>query len=428
MHTVAFKTLGCKLNQAETAMMIRDFTEQGYRVVRWDTGADVTVLNTCTVTGRSDSKCRQAIRHALRINPDTTMIVAGCYAQVSAPDIAEIPGVDYIVGICEKYNLPGLIAGPGKLKNPCIRVAPVSRLFCAEKHGPGLFADQTRAFLKIQSGCDNACAYCIVPVARGPSRSVPVEEVLRHAGMLVREGHREIVVTGVHIGQYGHGGLPVLLQRLTGIEGLKRIRLSSLDPDDVTDDLLDLIAGSDRICNHLHIPMQSGSDIILKAMNRKYGVRDLNRIVEKIAGRLVNFGLGTDIIAGFPGETDAMHRETMDFVASLPFSYLHVFPFSRRQGTRAADMKGQVAHTIIQNRINDLKELGRQKKKKFQEKYLNRDVTILTESRSTGKWMGGFSPEYLRVEIPRQSCPANELVTVHVTSSVSHAVRGHVCG
>ena len=430
MFTVSFRTFGCKLNQAETAMIVRDFKERGYTIVPPDKPADVFVINTCTVTERSDAKCRRAIQKVLRTNPDVTVIVVGCYSQVASNEIDQIQGVDYVFGNKEKFNIFEYFPGPGKLLQTKHFITPTKQLKRAVSQ-IGDYSGHTRAFLKIQDGCNYRCSYCIIPFSRGVSRSVPMEEVVDHAKILSEKGYQEIVLTGVHIGEYGkdmgkESLLPVLLQKLTELGGISRIRLSSLESEDITDRLLDTIEESEKICRHFHIPLQSGSDKILSAMNRRYTTKMFVEKIEKITDRFKNAGLGTDIIVGFPGETDSLFEETFSLVEKLPFTYLHVFPFSPRKGTRAYTMPNQIEPRIRIERAKKLRVLGAKKKENFVRRWSGKVVKVLLEGRNYKGWMKGVTSEYLRVEVPYKASLENQLVDVEIETSESSTAKGKV--
>jgi threonylcarbamoyladenosine tRNA methylthiotransferase MtaB len=419
MYTVSFFTFGCKLNQAETAILVEDFISRGYKVVPWGNGSDVSVVNTCTVTGRADAKCRQAIRRILYRFSDTTIVVIGCFSQINSNEISSIAGVDYIFGVQEKLRFFNHFPGPGKLTYPKICVTPVNTEKEDVTYKSGNYLDHTRAFLKIQTGCNNRCSYCIVPLARGPSRSVSFEDVIHQSRTLVNNGFKEIVLTGIHVGEYGkewegHSLLPKLLLRLVKIKNLERIRLTSLEPAHLTDELIDCVASNEKICNHFHISLQSGSDRILVTMNRSYTTDRFRRIVDNISMRINSFGLGTDIITGFPGETDKLFEETFQFVDQLPFTYFHVFPFSPRNGTKAALMSNQIEPRIRIERAKRLRTLSEQKKKMFMQQWLHQTVNVLFENRSFKGFMSGFSSEYFRVKIPYDELMINELIPVRI--------------
>ena len=412
-------------------MMAQDFLDHGYTLAGDSESGDVTVINTCTVTGRTDSKCRQAIRQAQRANPDTTVVVTGCYSQVSAAEIQEIPGVDYVIGVNDKLSLFDFFPGPGKRDYPEVQVSEIHNQREEKVHDSGDFRENTRAFLKIQSGCNRRCSYCIVPIARGPSRSLKETEVLAQAKRLIGQGFREIVLTGVHVGDFGKdrqlkSALPDLMIRLLTLSPGVRWRLSSLDPDDLDETLIHVVSDNDQICRHFHMALQSGSETILKAMNRRHTAVDFRKKMNRLTTSLKTVGLGTDIIVGFPGETETLFEETVDFVRSLPFSYFHVFPFSARQGTAAAAMDGQVPPRVRLERARFLRSIGTEKKRHFVESFFGKTVEILFESKQVKGRMGGFSSEYLRVEVPFQRELVNRIVPVHVEGIKGAVARGRV--
>ncbi len=430
MNRVSFVTFGCKLNQSETAGLVRDFQDHGYEVASNVNEADVVVINTCTVTARSDAKCRRAIRRISRLNPEATIIVAGCYAQVSWSDIATIKGVDYIVGSDDKFHIFDFFHGPEKLSEPKIVVSDLENVRNAVCKR-GSFLNQTRAFLKIQDGCSNRCSYCIVPLTRGPNRSVPLENVIREAKALSDSGYREIVLTGVHIGDYGkdiegRSLLVLLLKNLLKIRQIGRIRLSSLNVEDIDDDLLSVVSSTERICHHFHIPLQSGCDRILKAMNRKYSASDASRVIEKIARRFETIGLGTDIITGYPGETDSEFEQTYRFIKELPFSYLHVFPFSIRANTLAASAPDHVDPAVRTDRAERLRSLGKIKRMEFFKKHRTKEVDVLFENRNLGGYMKGLSSDYIRVKCRYMRKYINQIVKVKIVDVNSTEVVGRI--
>jgi threonylcarbamoyladenosine tRNA methylthiotransferase MtaB len=429
--TVAFRTLGCKLNQAETAILRGQFAEKSYRIVPWGERADVTVVNTCTVTARSDSKCRQAVSHALKVNPETTVIVVGCYSQVSAESVRRLPGVDFVFGTRDKFSLFDHFPGPGKRPSPLVSVSPVRSETGEPRFLAGAFGEQTRAFLEIQNGCSRSCAYCIVPLARGPGRSLEPGRILEQARILVGKGYREIVLTGTHIGDFGKesGGrsrLPELIGSLCGLAGMGRIRLSSLDPEDLDETLIESVRSNPNVCRHFHLSLQSGSDAVLKAMNRNSPAGAVRRKVERLASTLGPAGLGADVITGFPGETDALFEETRSFLTSLPFTYLHVFPFSVRAGTAAETLPEQVSPKVRMLRAEALRRLGQEKKKRFLGLWVGRTVQALMEGRNRDGRMGGLTSEYVRVEVPFDRALSNRLVQVRIEEAGEMGVRGRV--
>jgi threonylcarbamoyladenosine tRNA methylthiotransferase MtaB len=431
MKTVAFRTFGCKLNQAETASLVREFEERGYRVVPCDGNADVFVLNSCTVTARSDAKCRQAIRHVLRKNPRTTVIVTGCYSQVASEEVRRIPGVDYVVGTQEKLRLFDHFEGPGKRRHARVSVSSVLGSADAVSR-EGNYEDRTRAFLKIQDGCDHGCAYCIVPLARGSSRSVALDVILDQTQSLIDRKFKEIVLTGVHIGKYGHdleagSSLATLLLRMLRLDGVGRIRLSSLDPEEIDEGLLECIAAdSEKICRHFHVPLQSGCDAVLSRMRRRYTADEYRAKIDTIVTRFGDVGLGTDVIVGFPGETEEFFEETYRFIEELPFTYLHVFPYSRRKGTEADLFEDQVEPRVRMERAKTLRGLAKKKKEECSVKWGGRVVQVLFEGREDGEWMAGFSGEYFRVQVPYAEGLKNRILSVRIEGKGPSVLRGSI--
>ncbi|MBN1547590.1 MAG: tRNA (N(6)-L-threonylcarbamoyladenosine(37)-C(2))-methylthiotransferase MtaB [Syntrophaceae bacterium] len=431
MPNVIFKTLGCKLNQAETAILTHGFLEHGYEVVHCDEIADVAVINTCTVTGRSDAKCRQAIRSVLRQNPKITVIVTGCYSQVATSEIEAIPGVDYVLGVPDKLSLFDHFPGPGKRAFPLVQVSAQGADGKGLPDRSGDYREQTRAFLPVQTGCDRSCSYCIVPATRGPSRSLNNTDVLQQAEQLIQTGYKEIVLTGVHVGDFGKdrsgfSELPALLNQLVRLDSSVRFRLSSLDPDDLNETLIETIAAHPQICRHLHMAMQSGSDLILRAMNRRHSTSELREKVDHVIKALGPIGLGTDIIVGFPGETDALFLETVAFVQSMPFSYFHVFPYSSRKGTAAAEMKDQIPSKVRIERAKELRNVGEKMKGEFMTSLVSKELSVLFESKKTQNRMSGFSSEYVRVDVPFDPAPVNQIVPVRILRSGKTALIGEI--
>jgi threonylcarbamoyladenosine tRNA methylthiotransferase MtaB len=404
--TVAIATLGCKLNQYDTTELQALLEAAGFHVVPFDTPAQVYVVNTCTVTARADHSGRQAVRRAISRNPDAVVVVTGCYAQTNPDALAAIRGVDLILGTQDKYALPGLLAEARKRARPLVRVgdvfgaapAPVVPL---RRFAPGY----TRAFVKVQDGCQHRCSFCIVPFARGGSRSRAVEAVVEQVEALVAAGYREVVLTGVDLGHYGWDlapriSLAALGRRVLEVPGLRRLRLSSVLPAYFGEELIELVAGDRRVCRHLHVPLQSGSDRVLRAMRRPYNVRLYRALVERLAGAVPDLGLGTDVITGFPGETDGDFAETEALVAALPFTYLHVFSYSDRRGTEAARLAGpRVRPEVIRRRTSRLRRLGATKQAAFRRAQVGRVVDVLVlehRDRETGRLLG-LTDNYLEV-------------------------------
>jgi threonylcarbamoyladenosine tRNA methylthiotransferase MtaB len=434
MKTVAFHTIGCKLNQHETNDIERQFASRGWRPIAFGEAADVVVVNTCTVTAQSDSRCRAALRKARRESPGATVIATGCLAQAQPGAIAGMPEVDLVLGNREKERLFDHLDDDGQ---------PRTGRVAAAAHAPGTkpaftlvtaFAGHTRAFVKIQDGCDAGCAYCIVPQARGPNRSLPLDAVLAQATKLVAAGYREMVLTGVHLGAWGRDLAPPqtlsgLLTRLIAIPGLERLRLSSVEPTEFTPQLLELLAASPAICPHLHIPLQSGSAAVLRSMRRPYSPDLFARIVERLALTLPDPGLGADVIAGFPGEREVDFEESVGLIRSLPLTYLHVFPFSPRPGTPAAAMDHQVPAAERDRRAGVLRELGREKASAFRERHVGRTVRALIQGQP-GRKRGtthGLTGNYLTVFVRATEKEVGHFRNVRVTRHEGGKLHGELC-
>lgn len=364
---VAFTTLGCKVNQFETEVMEGLFKQQGYSVVGFDEIADVYVINTCSVTHLGERKSRQLIRRAGRLNPEATVAVTGCYAQVSPDEVAAIEGVDVIIGTQDRRRIVELVEEAARTRTA---INAVGDIMAAQRFEDiPLFAapGRTRAFLKIQEGCTNFCTYCIIPYARGPLRSRPLASIAAEAQKLVAAGFREIVLTGIHLGAYGRDAgdgldLADAARAVLAVKGLGRLRLSSLESVEVSEDIISLMRQDGRLCPHLHLPLQSGDDSVLRAMNRHYSTARYRELVRDIQGRVPDIAISTDIIVGFPGETPAMFANTLAFVEAMEFARIHVFPYSRRKGTPAAAYAEQVPEAEKKARAAALQELAEDRK------------------------------------------------------------------
>ncbi len=403
--TIAFGTLGCKVNQFESETLLAMLEERGYRPVPFGAGADITIINTCTVTHRADFDSRRMVRKALRNNPDSFIIVTGCYSQVSPETFARMEGVRYLLGNREKHQIPDLLPLMEKGRLPSIQVGDIRDEKTFHEIPVYRFHRHTRAFLKIQDGCNSRCSYCIVPHARGPSRSLPPERVMEALRVLKEKDFKEVVLTGIHIGSYGWDlqppvSLEGLLRRVEVEESSHRIRLSSIEPLDFSPGLLSILSQSEKVCPHLHIPIQSGDDEILKRMSRNYGRSFLSDLILKLHERTPGISIGADVIVGFPRETDENFENSHRLIDSLPISYLHVFPFSRRKGTSGAQLPGQVDVKKIKQRANRMRELGRRKRQIFYHRFLGEELDVLVEDRrergGSGRWRG-FSKNYISV-------------------------------
>ncbi len=431
MQRVAITTLGCKINQFESAAMAENLGKEGFRLVPFEDEADIYVINTCTVTAKTDAESRRLIRRAGRRNPQARVVVTGCYAQVAFEELREMAGVDLVLGNVEKKGLAGLLREAAD--GPRVLVSDIS----LEKRSEGLvmesFAEHTRAFLQVQNGCDAFCSYCIVPYARGRSRSVPPDEVLAGIKTFAAKGFREVVLTGIHLGAYGLDLAPPesLLSLLAAADERRlvpRLRVGSVEPTEVSDDLIRFLAQSETVCRHLHIPLQSGSDTVLARMNRKYTASLFREVTEKLTAAMPDISIGCDIIAGFPGETEEESSETLRFVESLPVAYLHVFPFSPRPGTPAADMPGHVPSGVIRERAAALRRVSDRKKRAFYQRSLGEELPVLVQERSPDGFLKGLSRTYVPVSFSGDASLVNSEVTVRVTEVARESVRGERVG
>jgi threonylcarbamoyladenosine tRNA methylthiotransferase MtaB len=428
MKRVALHTLGCKLNAAETATIGRQFRERGFQVVDIDEPADVCVINTCSVTERADRECRQIVRRALRHSPNAYVAVVGCYSQLQPHEIAAIEGVDLILGAKEKFNLFQHTNDFRKTPRPKIAVAPIQDSGTFVGASSVDVSDRTRAFLKIQDGCDYQCSFCTIPLARGESRSVSVYEIVRQAEEIVRLGYHEIVLTGVNVGDYGRklgANLLSLLRELVKLPGLQRIRISSIEPNLLTDELLDFWLAEERLCKHFHIPLQSGTDDILKQMRRRYRTEWYANRVERIKSVYPEACIGADVIAGFPGETNELFECTYRFLNELPVSYLHVFPYSERPNTQAALLPNHIEPRVKYERSERLRILSLKKRRVFYESFVGKIVNVLFESESEGV-QTGLTGEYVRVNVRAHRNLTKSLLPVLITSAGDEACEGEL--
>jgi len=424
----SFHTLGCRLNQAETAIIAKSVKNAGYEIVAFGEPADLTVINTCTVTEQADAKCRQAVRRTLRQSPDTFVAVVGCYAQMAVDTIKQIDGVDLIIGNEHKLALVDYLDGLDKKNEPLVVHSPkISRdEFVIESYG--LYDNATRANLKIQDGCNFVCNFCIIPTARGPARSRRLPDILKEAEKLVELGHREIVLTGVNVGTYhsGHHGIMDVIQSLEKISGLDRLRISSIEPTTIPDALIHHMAGSEKICNYLHIPLQSGDDKILASMRRKYTTGEFAKFIEFVYKTIPDVGIGTDVMVGYPGEDEKAFVNTKKFLADLPLAYYHVFTYSDRKGTGSIRMTGKVDGQVKKKRTRILIEQGDRKKYTFGEKYVGRMLPVLFEQcQDNGHWYG-HTQNYLSVEAACRGNLHNELRMVRLIRSGNKNVFGEI--
>jgi threonylcarbamoyladenosine tRNA methylthiotransferase MtaB len=418
MVRVAVVTLGCKVNQCESAGIAEAMTARGMTIVPFEDEADCYIVNTCTVTGRTDYQSRQLIRRAIRRNPAAAVFVTGCYAQRAPEEIARIPGVRIIAGNAEKASLPQLLQELTSGGEAQVRVGDIRNEQTFLRLGATIFPEHTRAFLKIQDGCDAFCSYCIVPHARGPSRSLPSAEVAARIATLAAGGYREVVLTGIHLGAYGRDLAPPeeltgMIRRIADERQVERLRLSSIEPRETTDELIALLGSSGVVCRHLHIPLQSGDDGILAAMRRDYDATFFRNLLQRILAAVPGIAVGIDVMVGFPGETEEAFANTLRLVEEMPVAYLHVFPYSRRPGTPAASLAGQIPDQEKKERAERLRRIGAAKRHAFAARFIGTPLTVLIEGRKepgTGFPLG-FSDNYLPVAV-RGAAEVNRIVRV----------------
>jgi threonylcarbamoyladenosine tRNA methylthiotransferase MtaB len=415
----ALHTLGCRLNQAETAVLADRLRGDGYDLVESGTATDLLIVNTCSVTEGAEADCRNLIRRTLRKSPQAFVAVTGCYAQTGAEALRRIDGVDLIVGTQYKLRLPDLLPPPQALrKAQAPQLLHTRRIEREEFSLPGTGTySTTRAMLKIQDGCDFMCSFCIIPFARGRERSRRFDDVIREAEELALRGHREVVLTGVNIGHYScqNRSLLDLIQRLELVDGIDRIRLSSIEPTTISGELLDHMAVSSKLCPYLHVPLQSGDNAILEAMNRRYSAREYRLLIEKAIARVPHLGLGTDLLVGFPGEDEHHFANTMALAADLPFDYFHVFTFSKRPGTPAMQLKQSTPSRTIKIRRDLLADLSRTKRIASYQRYVGQTVSVLFESEDSGGLWTGLTGNFVRVGTRSPGCLKNEVRRVLIT-------------
>lgn len=411
-QTVAFHTLGCKLNFSETSSIKRSFEDKGFSTVSFEDGADVYVINTCSVTDFADKKCRYEVRRALKHSPDAKIVVIGCYAQLKPKEISEIEGVDLVLGAAEKFNITSYIDELAQAPSKGMVIAgdvQEANSFVESFS----FGDRTRSFLKVQDGCNYKCTFCTIPQARGKSRSNTIPNVIKNVQEIVALGKKEIVLTGVNLGDFGNGTEVIegikpkkealfidLIKELDNVEGIDRFRISSIEPNLLTDEIIEFVATSNRFTPHFHIPLQSGSDKILADMKRRYKREVYQSRVEKIKSVMPDCCIGVDVIVGFPGETDEHFEETYHFLKDLDVSYLHVFTYSERANTPAASMTGVVPMHVRKERNQKLRILSQKKKRAFYDQFKGEKRSILFERSKEEGMMSGHTDNYLKVSAP----------------------------
>ncbi|MBC6611415.1 tRNA (N(6)-L-threonylcarbamoyladenosine(37)-C(2))-methylthiotransferase MtaB [Hymenobacter sp. BT507] len=425
---VAFYTLGCKLNFSETSAIGRQFEEYGFEKVAFEDAADIYVINTCSVTDHADRKCRKVVKEALKHNPEAFVTIVGCYAQLKPQEIAEIPGVHAVLGAAEKFRLVETLAGfekpaagPGR-----VYASPISE--ATEFHAAHSFGDRTRTFLKVQDGCDYSCSFCTIPLARGHSRSDSVQSVVERVQKLAATGVKEIVLTGVNLGDFGLQGpererrenFYDLVRALDEVAGINCFRISSCEPNLLSDEIIRFVAQSKRFAPHFHIPLQSGSNKILGLMRRRYRRELYQERVRLIKEVMPHACIGVDVIVGFPGETEADFLDTYQFLNELDVSYLHVFPYSERANTLAPTLPGRVQDRTRHERTTQLRSLSEKKKRFFYEQHVGQEAEVLFEDDVTNGQMEGFTPNYIRVTAKYDPLLVGELKRLRLSTVTAH--------
>ncbi|MBP7512839.1 MAG: tRNA (N(6)-L-threonylcarbamoyladenosine(37)-C(2))-methylthiotransferase MtaB [Bacteroidia bacterium] len=414
--SVAFYTLGCKLNFSETSTIGRNLAENGYQKVEFHQGADVYVINTCSVTDHADKKCRKIVKEALRHNPNAFVTIIGCYAQLKPQEIANIEGVDLVLGAAEKFNINAYLGDLKKKEIAEVKEGKIKEVL--DYHASYSIGDRTRTFLKVQDGCDYFCSFCTIPLARGSSRSDTIANTVKQAEEVVAKGMKEIVLTGVNTGDFGAGtqeNFFQLLQALDQVNGLERLRISSIEPNLLSDEIIEFAAQSKTIVPHFHIPLQSGSDELLKSMRRKYDTALYSSRVAKIKELMPHACIGVDVIIGYPGETDELFLETYNYLNQLDISYLHVFTYSERANTTANKLPGKVLLRTRNERSKMLHILSDKKRRFFYEQQLNNAFPVLWEAENDGNTMFGFTSNYVRVKTQYDPSLVNEITEIELS-------------
>ena len=420
---VAFCSLGCKVNQYETNAMAQKFLEHDYEIVEFDECADIYIVNTCTVTNVADRKSRQMLRRAKELNPQSIVVACGCYAQVAAKELEKIPEVDLIIGNNEKKDIIQIVENYIAQKGAEDLVSDVMYKLDYVELGTTTYTEKTRAVIKVQDGCDRFCSYCLIPYARGHIRSRKIENVIEEIKKVVEEGINEVVITGIHIASYGRDfkdkniGLIDLLEEINKIQGLHRIRLGSIEPTIITDEFVERLSKLDKICDHFHLSLQSGCTETLKRMNRRYTTEEFRAVTKRLRAKFPNAALTTDIIVGFPGETDEEFNITYKFLKEIAFYKMHIFKYSPRKGTKAAVMPNQIDGKVKEERSKKLIELSNANENRYNQKYIGKDVEVLFEERD-GDFIKGHTKNYIVVKLKTNS---DELVNKIACVKVSEA-------
>lgn len=428
---VALHTLGCKLNFSETSTIGKQFKEHGFSIVSLDDNPDVFVINTCTVTENAERECRQIVRRVLRQNPHAYVVVTGCYAQLRPESISKIDGVDLVLGSNEKFNMFSYMESLQKNELACIFVSPTDEL---NQFGLASSSDadsRTRAYFKVQDGCDYKCSFCTIPQARGLSRSLESQQVVSQFKDILAQGYKEIILTGVNVGDYGKyldKNLFSLLNELIAVDGDFRLRVSSIEPNLLSDEIINLTKENPKLTNHFHIPLQSGSEKILKLMQRRYTKEFYADLIYKVKQVIPDAGIGVDVIVGFPGESENDFVETYNFLKEIPISYLHVFTYSERPNTKAVTMADAVPVNIRRDRNNMLRILSEKKKFEFYKSLIGNQVEVIFENENDSGFMKGFTSNYVRVKSDFNGEYINKLTTFEISECDNSFAYGKIIG
>lgn len=435
MPTVGIHTLGCKVNFVDSEAIWQLFKNDGYEQVDFEDTADVYIINTCSVTNTGDKKSRQMIRRAIRRNPEAVVAVTGCYAQTASAEILAIPGVDIVIGTQDRENILPLVRQFQQEREPINAVRNIMKTRQFEELDVPEFADRTRAFLKIQEGCNNFCTFCIIPWTRGLSRSRTPESVLDQAKKLVASGYQEIVLTGIHTGGYGddldHYNLTSLLRDMDKIEGLRRIRISSIEASQVTDEMIEVLQSSEKMCRHLHIPLQAGDDEVLRRMRRKYTTEEFAATIEKLHRIMPGVAITTDVIVGFPGESEESFRRGYEFMKRMQFAEMHVFPYSKRTGTPAARMEDQVEEEEKNRRVHELIDLSETMQLEYAKPFVGEVLEVIPERAHKGSdeaegLIMGYSDNYMQMVFEGSEDLIGQVCRVKVTEAGVNESRGQL--
>jgi len=430
MKTVAFCTLGCKVNQYETEAMITLFKDKGYGIKSFDDICDIYVINTCTVTSTGERKSRQMISRAHKKNPDALIAVVGCYSQVAPEKVKNLPGVSIVIGTKERSRIVELIEQFMRSKEPQVKVNDIMKERTYEELWISTYEDKTRAFVKIEEGCTEFCSYCIIPYARGPVRSRSEESITKEVTALAQNGYKEIVLTGIHIGSYGKdlGGKTLLdaVKAAACVEGIERIRLGSVEPRVLTDEFVSKISQMDKICDHFHVSLQSGCDSTLRRMNRKYSTDEYQAAIARLRAAFPNPAITTDIITGFPGETEADFEQSLEFMKKIAFSEVHVFPYSAREGTKAAVMDNQVEKKVRDERARIMIAEAHKLNQKYLSSFVGQRREVLFEREVASGEYEGHMTNYIKVRVKYDKNLAHKIENVTLTGVDKSTMIGEI--